>query len=95
MDHFDKNEFIIKHCNTSAMLSDFFTKPLQGWIWWRLREVIMVLGHVDILQDYIPPPKKERVENNVYGDKPEINQKVTYAKIVTGSRIRSAHGSWW
>ena len=53
----------------------------------------MGLGHVDILKDYAPPPKKERVENNVYGDKPEINQKVTYAKIVTGSRIRSAHGS--
>ena len=48
---------------------------------------------VDILQDYAPPPKKERVENHFSGDGPEIDQKVTYAQIVTGSRIGSADGS--
>ena len=49
--------------------------------------------HVDILQDYVPPPNKECVENHVSGDEPEIEQKVTYAQIVTGSQIGSAYGS--
>ena len=33
------------------------------------------------------------VENHVSGDEPEIEQKVTYAQIVTGSQIGSAYGS--
>ena len=49
--------------------------------------------HVEILQDYVQPPNKERVENYVSGDTPEIEQKVTYAQIVTGSKIGSADGS--
>ena len=52
----------------------------------------MGLLHVDILQDYVPPIKKGRVENHVSGDKPEIKQKVTYAQIVTGGQIGSAYG---
>ena len=75
------------------MLADFFTKPLQGSLFRRLIEVITVWVHVDILQYYDPPPKKERFENHVSGDKPKIDQKVTYAQIITGSRIRGADGS--
>ena len=92
-DHVDTEEFSIKYCNTLAMLADFFNKPLQGSLFWSFREVIMGWAHIDILQDYVPPPKKERVENNVSGDEPEIEQKVTYAQIITGSLIGSADGS--
>ena len=49
--------------------------------------------HVNILHNYAPPPKEEPVENYVSGDKPDIEQKVTYAQIVTGSQIGSADGS--
>ena len=58
------------------MLANFFTKPLQGSLFWRLREVIMGWAHVNILQNHFPLPKKERVENHVSGDKPEIKKKV-------------------
>ena len=67
----DKEEFSIEYCNTLELLTDFFTKPLQGSLFWSLREVIMGWVHVDILKDYVPPPKKESVENNVSGDEPE------------------------
>ena len=33
------------------------------------------------------------VENNISEDKPEIEQKVTYAQIITGIRIGCADGS--
>ena len=80
----NKEEFSIEYYNTSVMLANFFTKRFQGTLFWRLREVIVVWVHVDILQDYAPPTRKERVENYVAGDEPEIEQKITYANIVTG-----------
>ena len=48
----------IKHCPTEIMVADFFTKPLQGAAFRRLRDIIM--GHK-------PPPTEERVEK---GDNP-------------------------
>ena len=94
-DRMDKEEFSMKSCNTSEMLVKFFTKLLQGSLFRRLREVIIGWVHVDILQNYFPPPKKERVENPVSGDEPEIKQKVIYAQIVTGGQIGSADRSRW
>ena len=67
-DRVDKEEFSIEYCNTFVMISDFFTKPLQGSLFWRLGEVNMGRVHVNILQDYIPPPKKYLVENHVFGE---------------------------
>ena len=72
-DGVDKEEFSTEYCNTSAILADLFTKPLQGLLFRSLREVIMGWAHLDILQDNVPPPKKERVENHVSGDKPETS----------------------
>ena len=66
------------------MLADFFTKPLQGSFFRRLREVIMKWAHINILQDYVPPPKKERVENHVSENEPETYYKATYVQVVTG-----------
>ena len=44
------------------MLADYFTKPLQGNLFRRLREVIMGWKHIDTLKDMTPPVSKERVE---------------------------------
>ena len=54
----DNEYFSVEYCNTLEMLADFFTKPLQGSLFLCLRVVIMRWVHVDILQDYVPPPKK-------------------------------------
>ena len=51
---------------------------------------MMGWAHVIILQDYVPPPKKERVENHVSGDEPETSQKATYDQVVTGNLIGKA-----
>ena len=94
-DRVDKEEFSIEYCNTLAILIDCFTKPLQGSLFWRLREVIIGRAHVSIMQYHDPPTEKERIENHFFGEKPEIEKKVTYAQIITGGRIGSADGSWW
>ena len=40
----DKGEIMIEHCPTEEMVGDFFTKPLQGKLFYRLRDLIM---HID------------------------------------------------
>jgi len=46
-DRVDKGEFTIDYCSTECMLADFFTKPLQGALFVKSREVIMGWKHVD------------------------------------------------
>ena len=50
-------------------------------------------AHVDIFQDYVPPPKKDRVENHVSGDEPETLQEATYAQVVTWNQIEKIDGT--
>jgi len=47
------------------MLADYFTKPLQGGLFKRIRAVIMGWADVDTLQEgYDSHTNKERVENS-------------------------------
>lgn len=65
----------IKHCPTSLMLADYFTKALQGNVFRRFRSVIM--GHTHINELLLDPEfsLKERVKKNEYCDqKLRINQ---------------------
>ena len=75
------------------MFADFFTMPLQWSLFRPTREVIMVWAHVNILQDYEPPPNKELIEKNISGDKPETSQKATYVHVVTGNQIEKTDGT--
>jgi hypothetical protein len=56
----------VEHCPTEQMLADFFTKPLQGSLFRKFREVIMGHKHIDSLKPPPPPtPSQERVEKNI------------------------------
>ena len=46
-DRVDKQEVKIEYCPTLQMLADFFTKPLQGHLFRKFRDVIM--GYKPIL----------------------------------------------
>ena len=60
-DRIDKGEFEITYCNTEDMIADFFTKPLQGNIFRKFRDMIM--GYVNIPSKFFDISKiKERVE---------------------------------
>ena len=49
-DRIAKGEFSVSHCPTLLMIADFFTKPLQGSLFKKFRDIIM--GYVPIL---LPP----------------------------------------
>jgi hypothetical protein len=51
----------IVHCPTLEMLGDFYTKPLQGSLFRKFREVIMGRKHIDSLKDPSSSPSQERV----------------------------------
>ena len=59
------------------MLADFFTKPLQGELFRRLRRVIMGWDPIQILQTFVIPTDKERVGNSV-SEVISNNGKTTY-----------------
>jgi hypothetical protein len=59
----------VRYCPTEQMLADFFTKPLQGSLFRRLRAVIMGHEHVDTLLSPVPPTSQERVEHNTTSSK--------------------------
>ena len=58
-DQVQQDKVLIKHCPTLSMHADFFTKPLQGMLFYRLRDLIMNLApespyhssHRSVLQD--------------------------------------------
>jgi hypothetical protein len=51
----------IRHCPTTQMLGDFFTKPLQGSLFRKFRDAILGYSHVNSLMDASPTPTEERV----------------------------------
>ena len=70
-DRQDKGEIDIKYCPTHNMLADFFTKPLQGALFEKLRAVIMGHAHISTLFSSF----KERVENmNRNKSNEDVNQ---------------------
>ena len=53
-DQLDQGWLTVRHCPTEDMIGDFFTKPLQGLLFRRLRALVMNCP-VDIPPEYPPP----------------------------------------
>ena len=61
-DLLDQRKIDIKYCPTEQMIADFLTKPLQGGLFQKLRDVIM--GQIDIHTFARSTAAKEREEEN-------------------------------
>ena len=66
-DRVDKGEMSIEYCPTHEMLADFYTKPLQGSLFRKMRDVIMGYSHISSLKSKdnqsTSSSMKERIEN--------------------------------
>ena len=98
-DRVDKKEVEIKYCPTTLMLADYFTKPLQGNVFRRFRDVIMGKTHInDLLLD--PDFKiKERVEkvSKIMIKKSEpkrhvLKKHVSWAEVVRNGQTNEKDG---
>ena len=72
-DRVDKGEVKIEYCNTEIMLADYYTKPLQGQLFHKFRDVIMGYKHISSLRrthndggnkERVELTKNERISNN-------------------------------
>ena len=66
-DRIKSEKIEVHHCKTEHMVADFFTKPLQGALFKRLRDIVMGVVPVDTVFDY---SKQERVVKN---EDPELH----------------------
>ena len=62
-DRVKEDNINIVYCPTERMVADYFTKPLQGSLFKKLRDVIMGHTHPDSLLEAAPPLVEERVGN--------------------------------
>jgi hypothetical protein len=96
----------IRHCPTLRMVADFFTKPLQGALFRKFRDVILGYKHMDALAMDLPSPLEERVgetkrsghstvhdtskQNSTRTTIPAVATSVSWADIVKGAGTTSA-----
>jgi len=64
-DRFESEGISVVYCPTDEMLADFFTKPLQGSFFRKLRAILLGHCHVKTLTKSPLPPSEERVENPI------------------------------
>ena len=86
-DKVDKKEVRIEYCPTTLMLADYFTKPLQGNLFRRFRQVIMGYVHINDLlldPDFLLKERVEKLHNIVIrkSENNKNNRRVTYADMV-------------
>ena len=75
----------VRHCPTEEMLADFFTKPLQGNLFRKFREVIQGHKHISTLKSKPPLPSQERVgERNKENVRNEIGGQKTDGRKTDG-----------
>jgi hypothetical protein len=99
-DRTEGNDIAIRHCPTLAMLADFFTKPLQGNLFRRFRDVILGHSHVDTLQRDHAVSAEERVGEkrtdkrdtalpSATSENEPVNGKggITWADVVKNGRV--------
>ena len=85
------------------MIADFFTKPLQGNLFRKFRDIILGYKHIDTLHEEhdenvdLSPQERVRKENSyktVNGDdenpslKCDSRKAVTWAEIVSGNQAK-------
>jgi hypothetical protein len=54
-DRIQRGEINLVYCPTGEMVADFFSKPLQGGLFKKFRDVVMGIRHPDALLDATPP----------------------------------------
>jgi hypothetical protein len=84
-DQVDQKRLEIVYCPTEQILADYFTKPLQGALFRKFREVIMGWKQISTFKSSVLSPPKERVgdmdeSSPVAG--PGKNPPRTYAQVL-------------
>jgi hypothetical protein len=85
------NEIKIRHCPTLRMLADFFTKPLQGALFVKFRDVLLGYKNVESLSLDPRPALEERVGNERASDRETSGTDDDGYILVTGKSKRESN----
>ena len=77
-DRLESKGIVVRHCPTLQMIGNFFTKPLQGNLFHRFRNVILGYSHVGTLALDQHPPIEECV---VGEDEPKGTGRSDYGTV--------------
>ena len=90
-DLLDRGEIKVHYCPTELMIADFFTKPLQGALFNRLKAAVM--GTISI-KEFMETPygTKECVERKNDGA-PDVRPKILWSDMVRGRNVKRTDGS--
>jgi len=80
----DKKEIEIRHCPTAKMVADYFTKPLQGGLFRKLRRIIMGWDRITALEDKGHVSASEEHVVELSNDESMENKIVSWVDIVKG-----------
>jgi hypothetical protein len=86
----EANDINISHCPTLQMLADFFTKPLQGSLFRKFRDVLLGVKHTSILTDHSMFPTEERVGNN-HSETPMVGTPIVESGITVPEKERTGN----
>jgi hypothetical protein len=94
-DRLDTDNVTLRHRDTESMLADFLTKPLQGALFRKFRDVILGYQPLSILDCPVSSPDVERVGVNPSGINTVTSgpKTVTWSDIVRGQTPASQNGS--
>lgn len=99
-DRIAKGDFSVSHCPTLLMIADFFTKPLQGSLFKKFRDIIM--GYVPILlppvlntthcpssQEHVGNPKMNSILKDMKSKDPSENKKSKSVNFLPLTKLES------
>lgn len=85
-DRVKTEDITIRHCPTLEMLADFFTKPLQGNLFRKFRDVVLGYVHIDTLTQTPQVSVEERVEDQAKTDEVRMS---TVDVIAKGDKVQT------
>ena len=83
-DRLKTDNITARHCDTLSMLSDFLSKPLQGSLFRKFRDVLLGYSPLSSLGRVNDTSDSERVEG--IGTKSQQDRSVTWSDVVRGTR---------
>ena len=79
-DRLESERIKVEYCPTSKMIADFFTKPLQGALFTKLRDVVLGYKHIESLQNDDEHIVEERVRNEIKTENTTMKESINDSK---------------
>ena len=83
----------VKHCKTENMIADFFTKPLQGSLFKKLRNYIMGSTSLPIEERVELRENQNEKRDTIDKKVKETKEKRSYSDIVKGNYVKNVLSS--